>query len=346
MPLNPTKFEGDICVSQLVREAAERSLQIDVPQMGDDRVQMPFGSGRVCIQEVQPGLRCESNALTCNTDQEFEFLGDPLITGNIILDGNIDGPALEGIGQIESPLNRATLIGFSEPTRWTRSLRRGQYFRSFGFTLQPEFFNRFADDMEDERLSVLDPFRTGRRAIVLPPSQRLIALGHNAFDHPYNGLLDAIYHESNTLQFVLEVVRLLREESQLAKEIGKRHYDRLMHARAIIDGALADPPKTLDLARQVGSNINTLQAHFKIAFGQTIFGYIRMRRLEMARVLITEHNLGSAETGYRVGFSNPAAFTAAYRRHFGSTPSDDRGGGRGSNGTCSSPSNEALETSD
>lgn len=94
-----------------------------------------------------------------------------------------------------------------------------------------------------------------------------------------------------------------------------------MHAKAILDKDLVTPPKTCDLARQVGTNINTLQAHFKRVFQTTIFGYIRARRLEMARVLITEHHLSSKETAFRVGFSNPAAFTAAYRRHFGHPPS-------------------------
>jgi len=197
----------------------------------------------------------------------------------------------------------------------------GTIYQDIRFCVTTNFFDRFASDMEDEHLSVLEPFRTGRRATVLPPSQRLIELAHNAFDHPYSGPLAALYHEANTIQFVLEVVNLPGKENHLVHEIGRKHYDRLMHAQVILDGALIDPPKTLDLAQQVGSNINTLQAHFKLAFGSTIFGYVRSKHLEMARVLITEHKLGSAETGYRVGFSNPAAFTAAYRRYFGHPPS-------------------------
>lgn len=40
-------------------------------------------------------------------------------------------------------------------------------------------------------------------------------------------------------------------------------------------------------------------------------------------MLIAEGGIPVAEAGYRVGFSNAAAFTAAYRRHFGAPPRMD-----------------------
>ena len=323
MLTSPTILQGDLSVPLLVREAAERSLAIEISQNDNNgsSADIPFGCGYVSLQEVQPGLRCELNELIWHKTRDFEFSGAPLITCNITLDGSIEGADIEDYGVVESRVNQATLIGLGEPTRWKRRVRAGQFFKSFGFTVQPTFFDRFSGVVKDDQLALFDPFRAGRRVMVLPRSQRLIDLGNSAFDHPYNGSLVALYQESNTLQFFLEIVQLLREENLIVHEIGRKHYDRLMDARAILDSDLIDPPKTLDLAKQVGSNISTLQLNFKRAFGTTIFGYIRARRLEMARVLITEHKLGSAQAGYRVGFSSPAAFTAAYRRFFGYPPS-------------------------
>lgn len=323
MAPNLVNLEGDLAISDLLREAAERSLQVDVLPKVDDTVETPMVSGRIFMQEVQPGLTCTLNDITCNKDQAFEALGDPLITCSVTLDGAIENARIDGYGVVENPRHRATLIGFGQPTRWRRPMKAGAYCKTFGVILRPEFFDRFADNIDDESLGVLEPFRGVPRATVLPPSQRLVDLGNNAFAHPYTGSLDALYHESTALLFLLEVVKLLREESRLVREIGRKNYDQLMSARALLDESLLDPPKTLDLARQIGTNVNKLQAHFKLAFGVTIFGYIRLQRLKIARVLITEHDLGSAEAGYRVGFSSPAAFSAAYRRHFGRSPSED-----------------------
>lgn len=116
---------------------------------------------------------------------------------------------------------------------------------------------------------------------------------------------------------------MLAHKSRLVALIGKRHYDRIMEARDILDANLAKPPKTLELTKLVGVNLTTLHANFKTVFGTTIFGYVRAQRLEMARMLLIEHHLTVAEAGYRVGFASPSAFAVAYRRHFGNPPSND-----------------------
>lgn len=43
----------------------------------------------------------------------------------------------------------------------------------------------------------------------------------------------------------------------------------------------------------------------------------------MARVLLQDDGVSVAAAGYRVGFSSPAAFTAAYRRSFGHPPGQE-----------------------
>lgn len=324
MSANFTLLKGDLHTHDLIREAAERSFNIVASEGTEDSVEVPFGTGHVSISEVQPGLSSESILLNCHSDWNFDVSSDPLITCQLTLAGRVESVRIDDFGVVEYPLKRATLIGLGEPSKWLRRVRTGQFFKTFGFTIKPVFFDRYASFMEDEQLAVFEPFRKGRCAVPLPSSYILTKLGENALRHPYNGALDRIYHESNALQFVLEIAKLLRDEDLMVESIGRKHYDRLMHAQAILDGDLIDPPKTLDLAQQVGTNINTLQTHFKIAFGTTIFGYIRTQRLEMARVLITEHKLGAAQAGYRVGFSNPAAFTAAYRKYFSYPPSAEK----------------------
>lgn len=313
-------LEGELTASHLIREAAEQSLNIALTPETRSNTALPFGSGTVFTQELQPGLRCEMHSLQCHRDTDFECSAEPQVSCSITLEGHLEGIRLKGCRQVENPVNRAVLMGFGEPVNWIRTIQAGQYFKAFSITMQPDFIDRFTDDLEDTQLAALAPFRQGFKAEILPHSQRLIRLAHRAFEHSYSGALATLFQESNSLQFIVEAVQLLREENQLAEQIGQAHYDRLMQARAILDRSLLSPPSTLELAREVGTNITTLQTHFKLALDTTIFGYVKTQRLEMARVLLTEHNLPVAETAHRVGFNSPSAFTASYRRYFGHPP--------------------------
>lgn len=319
----PMNISGELTATRLIQEAAERAMKISLSarRVLDTGCTPTFGSGQVRIHEVQPGLVCEQHHLNCHEDLEFICAVDPQITCAITLEGKLEGIDIEGHGMVDNPLNQGTLIAFGEPARWVRRVRAGQYFKTCSVTLQPAFFEHFSESFANQQLSELDAYRVGLHVKSLPMSQRLVALGHSAFELKYSGGLAALYQETNALQFILEVVQLLREENWLLQEIGRNHFNRLMHARSILDNSLLDPPKTLDLARQVGTNVTTLQAHFKLALGTTIFGYVKAQRLEMARVLLLEHRLAVSETAHRVGFSSPSAFAASYRRHFGHPPS-------------------------
>ena len=323
MQLRQTNIQGEVSATDLVREAAEQSLDLTIKDQQQSQVTTPFGSGLVYVQEVQPGLRCELHDFCCHTAQVFECSAGPQLTCSITLEGQLDGIDIQGYGLTKHQPKRATLIGFPQQTQWTRRLSAGQSFKAYCLSLQPEFIERFASDIDAGQLAALNSFRSQLKAQLLPHSQRLIHLGHQAFEHCYSGGLAALYQESNTLQFVLEVLHLIGDEGRLVQQIGQGHYQRFMQARAILDNSLLNPPKTLDLARQVGTNITSLQAHFKLALGTTIFGYVKAQRLEMARVLLSEHKLNVADTAYRVGFTSPSAFTASYRRHFGHPPTSD-----------------------
>ena len=148
----------------------------------------------------------------------------------------------------------------------------------------------------------------------------MVEIAKRSLAHPYRGELAELFLETNTLGFVLEAASMLKEANRIANTLGRKNYDRVVQVREIIDANLASPPKSLDLAMQVGLNLTTLQAHFKAAYGTSIFGYIRRERLELSRAMLSDTELPVAKVGYQVGFSSPAAFTAAYRRHFGEPP--------------------------
>lgn len=315
---------GRFSISDLMREAAERC--IDVHRLTDRAatIDMPSMSGTIMAEEVQPGLLMSGSDLAYIADDRIEMSVDRSIMCAVLLDGEGEPLELEGRAPFAQGVGSVAIVGFGEARRCARSWFKGQRARVFGVTIKPHFFERFGAVVGDDALETLHAFmRPGIHTATLPWSRELIDIGATTLKGPYGGSLSMLFRESQTLRFTLGVASLLREQERLIRRMGRRPYDRACEAREILDRSIVDPPKVLDLARRLGANVTTLQANFKAAFGTTIFGYVRDQRLQLARILILDHGLRIAEAGYRVGFTNASAFTAAYRRCFGRAPSAD-----------------------
>lgn len=75
-----------------------------------------------------------------------------------------------------------------------------------------------------------------------------------------------------------------------------------------------------DLARAAGLSANHFLRVFKLATGETPYHFLRARRLERARQLLTDNTMPLAELALECGFANQAHFTAAFSREVGISP--------------------------
>lgn len=313
---------GQFSISDLMREAAERSIEFNPIRDTTPQIETPSMSGMIMAEEVQPGLLMSGFDLTYIADHRMETLVERSVLCALLLDGVGGALEMEHYPPFVQEVGRVGIVGFGESRLCARPWYKHQYARVFGVTIKPSFFDRFAEVIPEDDLSALRAYLDpGVHTATLPWCRELVEIAAATLKEPYGGSLRMLFRESQTLRFMLGVASLMREQERLIWRMGRRPYDRACEAREILDRTLVNPPKVLDLARRLGANVTTLQANFKAAFGTTIFGYVRNRRLEMARVLLLDHGLGVAEAGYRVGFTNASAFTAAYRRHFGHSPS-------------------------
>lgn len=83
-----------------------------------------------------------------------------------------------------------------------------------------------------------------------------------------------------------------------------------------------------DLAQAAGLSANHFLRVFKLATGETPYHFLRMRRLERARILLAEGTMPLAELALECGFANQAHFTAAFSRELGVSPGRYRRAGR------------------
>ena len=79
--------------------------------------------------------------------------------------------------------------------------------------------------------------------------------------------------------------------------------------------------KTLEeLAFLCGMSLSVFKRKFKAHFATTPGKWLRSRRLEHARSLLSNSSMSVAEICYDSGFESPSSFIRLYKHHFGVTP--------------------------
>lgn len=147
---------------------------------------------------------------------------------------------------------------------------------------------------------------------------------------PYEGLKQRMFLQGKVFEMgalLIDPVIEDRQASNLPWQLLKlSDIERIYQAREILLANADQPPSLVELARQVGVSCNTLEHHFRQVFGTTVFGYLRDRRLEQARQLLTDTTLTVAAIASTVGYANAAKFAHAFKRKYGITPSQCRAG--------------------
>ncbi|WP_028545311.1 helix-turn-helix transcriptional regulator [Paenibacillus taiwanensis] len=121
-------------------------------------------------------------------------------------------------------------------------------------------------------------------------------------------LLSSAFH-SFLLEGQTESSKLTRSDMSMLKQ-----------ARDIMLEQMINPPTLLELSRMIGMNDYKLKIGFKEMYGNTVFGYLRDKRLEKAFLLLQEGNVNVTEACCAVGYSNPSYFAESFRDKYGINP--------------------------
>ena len=95
---------------------------------------------------------------------------------------------------------------------------------------------------------------------------------------------------------------------------------KLRRVIAFIEAHLHEHIGLNDLAGAAGLSANHFLRVFKLATGATPYHFLRARRLERARQLLTASTIPLAQLALECGFANQAHFTAAFSRDIGISP--------------------------
>ena len=109
---------------------------------------------------------------------------------------------------------------------------------------------------------------------------------------------------NNGTTYILEDTKLARMEK--VKQIIIEHTGKQLSLKS--------------LAHMVGTNEFDLKRDFKIAFGNTVYGYLKNYKMEQAKSMLINKALTVAEIAQKMGYKHATHFTSAFKKHFGYLP--------------------------
>ncbi len=103
-----------------------------------------------------------------------------------------------------------------------------------------------------------------------------------------------------------------------------RDLARLRRVRDRIDREYAEPLDVEALARGAHMSAGHLSREFRLAFGESPYGYLMTRRIERAMALLRRGDLSVTEVCFEVGCSSLGTFSTRFTELVGMPPSTYR----------------------
>lgn len=263
----------------------------------------------VTLNEIAPGDACEFH---CIEAEDVFGIGFHLLGGS-----RFD---MEGTRFATKPL--AVHAGAAPRSSTSSFVLPAEGFRTISIRFDPAAACDLFDRHGIARSGLAKMAATARESIsaarLAPLNAMGVAMVEAMFSAPYHGAGRSLYLESCALHLLAAQF----EPMAPGGEYRTMEMDRgISQARDYLDAHLTNPPSIVQLARICGINDFKLKRDFKAAFGTTIFGYVRQRRMEQAARQLHQ-GLSVAHTADNAGYACPRCFADAFRRHFGMLPSE------------------------
>ena len=148
---------------------------------------------------------------------------------------------------------------------------------------------------------------------------------HDMVNCEFTGHLKKLYIQAKAIELLSLQLVQYGDEANETSILKQGDIDKMRQVKDIIDNNANERLSLAYLAREAGTNEQYLKKHFKLVFGDTVFGYILSRKMEKAREMLLS---GSDKISYiaeLAGYKHATHFTAAFKKFYGYLPQKIKG---------------------
>ncbi|CZF82945.1 HTH-type transcriptional activator RhaS [Grimontia celer] len=246
---------------------------------------------------------------------------------SLILTLLLEGQLSFGYDELQFELDanvtpKAVLVNLARPAHFRRAIRKGNPVRKINVMFKPDWVRERADK-HSEMLRLLS---THQAHIKIHVNEKVLTIANKLVEAGTPETFgEKLAVESLIHQLALHVLSELEmSEMQTGEnavsETARRLDPTVENIVGYIETQLQQPLTLESLASEFAISVSKLQRLFKANLDLTVQGYVRQRRLEIARQQLERGLVGITEAAYEAGYQHPSNFTAAFRREFGVSP--------------------------
>lgn len=141
---------------------------------------------------------------------------------------------------------------------------------------------------------------------------------------PYHSITRKLFLEGKSLELLSLQLNQICDYSLLYSADTRVHpQDRkqIEGVRDLLVSNLENPPSLKELAKTAGMSHPKLNRCFKQIYGMTVFQYLRVERLNRAKIMLQKEGYSVTEAAFQVGYDSVSHFSQTYKKQFGVSPS-------------------------
>lgn len=288
----------------------------------------PNISGLVERRELSPGLILQRMRVRDLEDRETHGTVQPSLKIGLVVGGQSDfslGHQDFRLGPQTGKPSDAMLVSVAEPDAYLRRAHQGQDEHKLVLTLMPDWCAMHTDEDLQMQARLREFQSTHLARLDWHPSARAVGLAQQIVHAPDQaGLIERLQQEARVMEILAEALATIAGQAPSSVALSTRGHRRLRELQARVDAGEFDVCTLGDIARKVGMSSSSLQRAFKTFAGESLFEYMRGRRLDAARILLQQEGLNVGQAATRAGYGNSANFATAFKKRFGYSPSTAR----------------------
>ncbi|MCC4264762.1 AraC family transcriptional regulator [Oceanimonas baumannii] len=131
-----------------------------------------------------------------------------------------------------------------------------------------------------------------------------------------------LFINAKVIEMLAQIYHTSNERVEKYPGVKASDLESIMDAAKIIEQEMHNPPSIIELAHRVGINDNKLKNLFKTVFNNTVYGYLKEKRMQAAHRLLSDTDMSVQQISEKVGLKHGGHFSKVFSEKYGVLPAD------------------------